>query len=69
MTSPISSHYSFIVRCWRDANGTLRGWVVDVLTQRSYPFAMQSEMNAHIENLTQDPPPNELPAMNNRPLA
>ena len=52
MTHPISSHYSFIVRCWRDANGTLRGWVVDALTQRNYPFATEREMSMRIDTLT-----------------
>ena len=55
----VSSHFSFIVRCWRDANGTLRGWVVDALTQRTYPFVTGDEMEARIENLAQDSPINE----------
>jgi hypothetical protein len=54
MTNPISSHFSFIVRCWRDANGILRGWVVDALTQRAYPFVTEREMTAHIDTLAQD---------------
>jgi hypothetical protein len=54
MTTPISSHFSFIVRCWRDANGILRGWVVDALTQRAYSFATEREMTAHINQLTTD---------------
>lgn len=54
MTTPISSHFSFIVRCWRDANGILRGWVVNALTQRTYPFATEREMTAHINQLTTD---------------
>jgi hypothetical protein len=52
MTSPISSHFSFIVRCWRDANGILRGLVVDALTQRAYPFATEKEMTVRIESLS-----------------
>jgi hypothetical protein len=37
-------HHSFIVRCWRDASGMLRGWLIDALSQRSYPFASQEEL-------------------------
>jgi hypothetical protein len=63
MMDPISLRYSFVVRCWRDDNGLLRGWVVDALTQRSYPFATGEEMESHIENLAQDSHKNELLAM------
>jgi hypothetical protein len=55
MTMPISPHFSFIVRCWRGADGALHGWVVDALTQRAYPFATEREMAAHIAQLSQDP--------------
>ena len=55
MNDPLSFHYSFIVRCWRDANGLLRGWVIDALTQRSYPFTTGDKMIAHIESLTRKP--------------
>ena len=54
MTDPISFHHSFIVRCWRNANGLLRGWVVDALTQRSYPFSTRDEMVVRIESLTRE---------------
>jgi hypothetical protein len=54
MADPISFHYSFIVRCWRDAGGALRGWVIDVLSQHSYPFATPDEMIICIENLTRE---------------
>ncbi|MFZ5856642.1 MAG: hypothetical protein ACOYZ6_07415 [Chloroflexota bacterium] len=63
MTSPISSHFSFIVRCWRDANGILRGWVVDALTQRSYPFATEREMTARIDTLVNDTQQNTIPSI------
>jgi hypothetical protein len=53
MIDPISLRYSFVVRCWRDANGLLRGWVMDALTQRSYPFATGEEIAARIESLAQ----------------
>ena len=63
MIDPISLRYSFVVRCWRDANGLLRGWVVDALTQRSYPFATGEEIVARIERLAQDSPQDETPVM------
>jgi hypothetical protein len=56
MNDPVSLRYSFVVRCWRDANGLLRGWVVDALTQRYYPFIAPEEMAALIESLAQDSP-------------
>jgi hypothetical protein len=31
-------HFSFVVRCWRDASGEIHGWLVDVYTGRSHPF-------------------------------
>ena len=61
MNDPISSHFSFIVRCWRDANGVLRGWVVDALTLRSFPFATRDEMAARIEHLTGETRPETNP--------
>ncbi len=54
MVGLISHHYSLIIRCWRDSNGILRGWVVDVLTQRSHPFATRAEMVDLIESLTRE---------------
>ena len=62
MADPISFHYSFIVRCWRDSGGALRGWVIDVLSQRSYPFATRKEMSICIENLTRESQADENPA-------
>ncbi len=56
MSDPISFHFSFVVRCWRDSNGVLRGSVMDALTQRSYPFINGEEMTARIESLSQEPP-------------
>jgi hypothetical protein len=46
---PSSLRYSFVVRCWRDDNGLLRGWVVDALTQRSYPFAQARKWNCTLK--------------------
>ena len=60
MIDPIFLRYSFVVRCWRDANGLLRGWVVDALTQRSYPFASGAEITARIESLAQAPNQDEI---------
>ncbi|GEM_PF-5839645 len=54
MVDLISHHYSLIIRCWRDSNDVLRGWVVDALTQRSHPFATRDEMVNLIESLTRE---------------
>ena len=46
-----TSHYSFIIRCWRDASGLLRGQLIDAVSQRSYPFASIEELTCRILNL------------------
>jgi hypothetical protein len=66
MTDPISFHHSFIVRCWRNANGLLRGWVVDALTQRSYPFSTRDEMVVLIESLAREAPKDQNLAADHR---
>jgi hypothetical protein len=38
MSEHPNPHFSFIVRCWRDASGEIHGWLVDVYTERSHPF-------------------------------
>jgi hypothetical protein len=63
LMEPISFHYSFIIRCWRDTNGLLRGWVVDALTQRSHPFTSGQEISARIDSLTQNPQHDEVPSV------
>lgn len=62
MSDPIAFHFSFIVRCWRDSNGALRGWVVDAHTQQSQPFVGGEEMAARIESLTTEASASPIPA-------
>ena len=38
MSEQPKPHFSFVVRCWRDASGELHGWLVDVYTEQSHPF-------------------------------
>jgi hypothetical protein len=66
MADIISYHYSLIIRCWRDANGALRGWVVDATTQCSHPFATRAEMVNLIESLTRDLSPDADIAKNSK---
>jgi len=62
MIDPTHPHYSFIVRCRRDANGTLRGTVIDASSQRSYQFANHEEMTDLIESLTRETPKDKDPS-------
>lgn len=62
MNDPISFHFSFIVRCWRDSNGALRGWLVDAHTQQSQPFVGGEELAARIEILAAPAEPLDAPA-------
>ncbi len=57
MTDPTPHYHSFIVRCWRDTSGMLRGWVIDALSQQSHPFATQEGLAERIESLSQEPVP------------
>ncbi len=38
MSEQPGPHFSFVVRCRRDASGELNGWLVDVYTGQSHPF-------------------------------
>ncbi len=42
-------HFSFVVRCWRDASGDLCGWLVDVYTGQPHPFRSATGLVKSIE--------------------
>lgn len=52
MDEPTTTHFSFILRCWRDAPGELHGQLIEALSRRSHPFRTGQELQAKIEQLT-----------------
>jgi hypothetical protein len=58
MTHQPTPHFSFILRCWRDDSGLLRGQLIDAMTQQAHPFATLEELTRKISNLI----PGEQPA-------
>jgi hypothetical protein len=44
-------HYSFILRCWRDDRGLLRGQLIDAMSQQTHPFASLEELIRQISSL------------------
>jgi hypothetical protein len=58
MTQEPTPHFSFILRCWRDDSGLLRGQLIDAMTQQAHPFATLDELTRKISNLI----PGEQPA-------
>jgi hypothetical protein len=45
------THFSFIVRCWRDETAGVHGWLVDVYTGQARPFHSLPSLVESIEVL------------------
>lgn len=51
MTQEPNPHHSFILRCWRDNRGLLRGRLIEAISQQSHPFASQEELIRQLSSL------------------
>jgi hypothetical protein len=51
MTLEPNPHQSFILRCWRDERGRLRGRLIDAISQQSHPFASLEELVRQLASL------------------
>ena len=51
MTYEPTPHYSFILRCWRNDRGLLRGQLIDAISQQSHPFTSLEELSSQILRL------------------
>jgi hypothetical protein len=44
-----TSHYSLIIRCWRDSLGELRGQLINPITNSTFAFASTSDMHQALD--------------------
>jgi hypothetical protein len=51
MTQQPTPYHSFILRCWRDDRGLLRGQLIDAMSQQTHPFASLEELIRHVSNI------------------